>query len=268
MIKVKGLPRYDGGKSGNGTYQTLINHVPGGIRVIATACAGNCGLTRYIRPGEYNYINDLDKSVALKWSATLGADLRYSVTSFDCIAFLDILSATYKNKEDQVFVYIDLPYLFEARKSQKRLYKHEVDKEYHLRVLTKIATSRFKIMISHYPHPIYDEYLNDWEMVDYQSMTRKGLVTERIYMNYKLTGKLHDYTFLGSDYREREAWNRQRKNMIAKLGRMPMAVRNAMINDIASHFNAVMHRNKRLQYRKKLRYLSIYQGELLAEKSN
>ena len=75
-----------------------------------------------------------------------------------------------------------------------------------------------------------------WNSYDFQSMTRTGLRTETIFYNYDITSQLHDYSFIGNDFREREHYSRIRRNISKKFAVMDPLLRNAILDDL-SHSN-------------------------------
>lgn len=58
------------------------------------------------------------------------------------------------------------------------------------------------------------------------------MALERLYYNYDLTDQLHDYRFLGDDFRERERNTRIINNMVKKLARLDAPLRNAVMEKI------------------------------------
>lgn len=247
MIKVNGYASYDGGKSGNGTYQTLINHVPP-HKEFYSLFLGNCGLTRHIKLPDVVLLNDIDPAICRAWdnSNTKGLHI-WNCTALSILKMLQggyIFDRYERTPESGFkmetydpadrFVYLDPPYKMDTRKSQLPLYKFEMIDNDHMELLTQVtAMSDHKIMISHYPCELYDKMLHDWVKVDFRSMTRNGMAWERIYMNYKLEpGVLHDYRYLGGDFREREKNNRIKKNFVKKLKRLPTDLRNSIIQDL------------------------------------
>lgn len=62
-----GVGTYPGGKSGSGIYQRLINLIPR-HRILISAFAGHCGVTRHIRPAEQTIVIDRDETVCQWWS--------------------------------------------------------------------------------------------------------------------------------------------------------------------------------------------------------
>lgn len=61
-----GVSSYPGGKSGAGIYQRLINMIPR-HRVLISAFAGQCGVTRNIKPAEHTIVIDADEDVCAWW---------------------------------------------------------------------------------------------------------------------------------------------------------------------------------------------------------
>ncbi|MEM9825205.1 MAG: hypothetical protein AAF958_01390 [Planctomycetota bacterium] len=63
-----GLSSYPGGKSGSGIYQRLINRIPR-HRILVSAFAGQCGVTRNIKPAEHTVVIDADPDVCDWWDS-------------------------------------------------------------------------------------------------------------------------------------------------------------------------------------------------------
>ncbi|WP_432328885.1 hypothetical protein ACRQ5D_10775 [Mucilaginibacter sp. P25] len=155
----------------------------------------------------------------------------------------DVLRYLIAHKYDTAatFIYIDLPYLFSTRKGQRPVYRFEADEFKHIAVIKATrALKHARVMFSHYPNDLYDEMLAGWQTFNFMSTTRKGQVLERIYYNYELTDQLHDYSYIGEDFREREALSRVKKNFIRKLKRLDPQLRNAILQDLTSQKNALL----------------------------
>lgn len=236
---------YFGGKSAEGTYQTIINHIPP-HRVYMTLFAGNDGILKHIRPAEWSIINDINPDVIAAWTATgIGVMGGYELRCMDALTFLqgEINDLQWYRQREHIFIYLDPPYLSKSLKGQQPVYKHEFDtpQEHSLLLNRIVKLTGYKIMISHYPCSQYDTALigAGWNYLDFKSKTRKGMADERIYFNYELDGNLHDYNYIGKNYREREKISRQKKNFFAKLDRLPPLLRNAMLQEYE-----LQHRNK------------------------
>lgn len=233
MINAKAYQNYFGGKNSNGTYQTIINHIPP-HDVFMSLFLGNCAITRKIKPAKYSILNDLDTDVANNWKA-LNLPINYELLNEPALYILQHLK-NFTDCPGVIFIYLDPPYRKDARKSKVDVYKHEMSDNDHSDLLLQIVAmcdhKHIKMMVSHYPDPVYDAALVGWHTHDFLSTIRNGMALERIYYNYELTDQLHDYSYIGDDFREREALSRQKKNFIKKLNRLPEQLRNAILQDL------------------------------------
>ena len=74
-----------------------------------------------------------------------------------------------------------------------------------------------------------DKELEGWLSLSYKAMTRGGFAaTEYLWMNYPVPFELHDYRYLGENFREREKLNRRKKRWVARLESMPALERYAL----------------------------------------
>ena len=174
---MKPFLTYNGSKAGNGTYQAIINHIPK-HDVFVDAMVGNGGIFFNLNLPALTVINDIDRSVIDKYNDAPAPGL-----IVENAHYTGIINKYDVYGQGKVFFYFDPPYLMETRRSSKRLYKYEWNEDNHVNFLSKVNTVKNDVMISHYPCKLYDRYLKGWNHFDFQSMTRKGLATERIYMN-------------------------------------------------------------------------------------
>ena len=132
-------------------------------------------------------------------------------------------------------VYCDPPYLMETRSSQREIYRHELHAdEEHRALLSLLKTIPAAIAISGYWSELYAQELTGWRMISFQTVTRGGkLATEWLWMNYPEPMELHDYRYLGSNFRERERIKRKQKRWHARLERMPSVERYALLSAIS-----------------------------------
>lgn len=85
---------------------------------------------------------------------------------------------------DNVFMYIDPPYLLGTRAGKQ--YKHEMTDSDHEDLLKLLLKSKAQIMISGYESDLYNDYLADWEKKQFASCAEHGKPrTETVWMNYK-----------------------------------------------------------------------------------
>lgn len=87
---------------------------------------------------------------------------------------------------ENVFMYLDPPYLLESRTGKRKQYTHEMTDADHEELLKLILQSPAKIMISGYETEMYNDYLRGWEKAVFDSCAQGGARRrEVIWMNYK-----------------------------------------------------------------------------------
>lgn len=101
------------------------------------------------------------------------------------IANTDAIDLIKRFDHENVFMYLDPPYMIEARGSKRKQYNHEMTEEDHVKLLETIKSSKAKVMISGYQTDMYDEMLKDWNRVEIPSTAELGMKrTEIIWTNY------------------------------------------------------------------------------------
>ena len=96
-------------------------------------------------------------------------------------------------------------------------------------------------MISGYDSALYREMLQPitgtgqpWTHETFQTMTRGGTkATEHLWFNFAPPTVLHDYRYLGGNFRERERIKRRKTHWVNRLKLMPPAERAALLEAIA-----------------------------------
>lgn len=220
---------YNGGKSGNGTFQTIINQIPQCTTFI-DAMVGNGGIVCHLKLPDLTVINDIDSAVIDGFIFDGSHQiLKENIPVWDLID-------KYDRNGHGTFFYFDPPYLKSTRKSQLDLYKYEWTLEDHHRFLSKVLTVKSNCMISHYPCDIYDSSLSHWRKIKFQSMTRHGLATEAIYMNYPEPTTLQDYRYIGKDFIDRQRIKRKCHRLIKKIESLPIHERALIVSTLKSKF--------------------------------
>lgn len=237
----KPFKSYTGGKNGSGTYQTIINHIPP-HKYFFSLFLGNCAITRLIRPAVFSYLVDIDPVVLKRWKSLDLRDDKYMLIKSSALSFLKYIANDFPKlcKPSDCFIFLDPPYLKSTRRSDVDVYNFEMDFTDHADLLSQViemSGNGYNFMICCYPNVLYTDFLKDWHYVDYQSNTRSGMAIERIYFNYVLGDKLHDYRYLGADFRARERVKRIKNNMLLKLSTLEPMLRNSIISDINTYFN-------------------------------
>lgn len=130
-------------------------------------------------------------------------------------------------------VYCDPPYVRSTR--GRDLYRFEmtdVDHRHLLRVIRKIPA---RVLISGYWSEMYASALKSWNRITFEAMTRGGhTATEWLWFNFEPPAALHDYRYLGENFREREKLKRKKLRWTERLKRMPVLDRQALLLAIAS----------------------------------
>lgn len=256
---------YPGGKNGSGVYQRIINLMPP-HRVYIEPFLGGGAIYRLKRPAEVNIGLDLDPAViddfaggglpadpqnrdvpiggfdASSWQrqnlrpAPSGGsggsgwnrqiEPSHQVKRADAIAFLK--SYTFRGDE---LVYCDPPYLQETCSSRVR-YKFKMYDRQHRQLLRVLRTLPCPVIVSGYWSELYARELRDWNSTHFEAMTRGGMATEWLWFNYSQPTALHDYRYVGENYRDRQRIKRKKASWTGKLRRMPLMERQALLSVI------------------------------------
>lgn len=237
------LNQYDGGKGV--TFRHLINQTPP-HKTFVSAFAGGCALAMNKRPAERNIIIDRDERVIAAWvdhlaknggaaassRAAMGAAIvinveaaRWELYVGDAVVLLPLLGL-----DRDAFVYADPPYLFSARLQQRPLYKYEMGNEAeHGRLLGVLKGLECRVMLSGYWSDFYDDNL-DWRAVSFSAYDRgHNKRLEYLWMNYDEPVQLHDYSFLGDNFREREVIKRKAARWVNRFNSLGLLERQAII---------------------------------------
>lgn len=228
---------YPGGKNGAGVYQTIINLMPP-HEIYIEPFLGGGAIMRLKRPAKLNIGLDLDSSVIARFrdedrsarnSDTRDRDVdhrpKWRFDQADAIAFLRSYSFTGKE-----LVYCDPPYMHETR-VRRDLYRFEMSNGDHKKLLQVVRSIPARVMISGYFTKLYASELGKWNHATFQAVTRGGSVrTEWLWFNFERPIALHDYRYLGRNFRERERIKRKTLRWSNRLSRMPDLERRALLH--------------------------------------
>jgi len=241
---------YPGGKNGAGTYQKIINQLPA-HRVYIEPFFGSGAIMRAKRPAQINIGADLDRGV-LEWASGMISPGTPAI--FDDPAALiaaasnikpddagphyfffngpaAVLLCMYPLRGDEL-CYCDPPYLADVRRGgQRPLYGFEMmDEQDHQALLTLLKLLPCPVALSGYESDLYNEELDGWRLYQFQAVTRGGSVaTECLWMNYPEPTVLHDYQYLGDDFRERERIKRRKDRWVRRLQKLDGYERQAIL---------------------------------------
>lgn len=207
--------RYPGGKGGAGVYQTIINLMPDHDTYIEAFVGGGNVLERK-RQAASTIVIDRDAAVCEHWRKAAPAA---TVVNGDAVLWLREREWTGRE-----LVYCDPPYVHSTR-TVRSLYNYEMTDEQHAELLSVLLSVRAACMLSGYRNALYDDVLRDWRRIDFQAMTRGGVRTESVWLNYEPPAVPFDLSYVGQNYRERERIKRKRDRWHARLERMEPAER-------------------------------------------
>jgi DNA adenine methylase len=227
---------YPGGKAGSGVYQTIINQIPPHEVYIEPFLGGGAVLL-HKRPARSSIGIDADGDVITYWMDQIVA----SGDAYDWLTGVTVRQGDARNFlksydwQGGEFVYCDPPYLFDVRSCRRPIYTCEFgDVDQHWKLLDVLLSLSCRVAISGYWSSLYGEMLANWRTINFRTRTRGGrMATEWLWMNYSEPIRLHDYRYLGANFRERERIKRIKMRWSARLARMDRLERYAVLASIA-----------------------------------
>jgi DNA adenine methylase len=165
-------------------------------------------------------------------SATAGAGggIRFEFAVADAVDWMDKRQWTGRE-----LVYCDPPYLLAARSCARRIYRYELNVPGHIALLAVVTRLPCMVQVSGYWSELYATTLAGWRSISFQAQTRGGWpATEWLWMNYPEPVELHDYRYLGRDFRERARLKRLHTRWLARLQRMGVLERGALLSAISA----------------------------------
>jgi len=229
--------RYPGGKSGSGVYQRIISQMPPHERYVEPFLGGGA-VMRHKRPARYNLGIDLDGAAvqradnlarAGEWLSARArpagcGDVSWEWLNVDALDWLGRWVPPART-----LVYCDPPYPMSVRSSPHRMYRYELSEDRHRELLDVLRELSALVMVSGYSCELYDQALSSWRVVRYRTMTRGGrMADECLWCNYPEPTELHDYRYLGRDFRERERIRRKQARWVRRLSEMSVLERRAV----------------------------------------
>lgn len=233
------LAEYPGSKGGEGVWQRIISQMPP-HRVYIEPFIGSGVVFKRKRAAAINIGVDADPGVITLHKTAPLAKSDDGIRTFICgdaISFLD----GFDWRGDEC-VYCDPPYLFKTRSCKRRYYRRElsrqlrfceVDDAWHEALLAVLKKIPAFVIVSGYRSELYADELEHWRCVYVPTVTRGGPVTECLWCNFPEPTVLHDYRWLGSDFRERERIKKRTNRLVAKLQALPSLERSALLSAVA-----------------------------------
>jgi hypothetical protein len=92
------------------------------------------------------------------------------------------------------------------------------------------------VMVSGYDSVLYRVRLAKWRMVTFPAKTHVGVRQECVWLNFGMPSVLHDASFYGATFREREAAKRRHSRMMERFQRMDPIERNHVLQQLNERF--------------------------------
>ncbi|ECG1391002.1 TPA_asm: DNA adenine methylase [Salmonella enterica subsp. houtenae serovar 45:g,z51:-] len=221
---------YLGSKAASGVYQKIIAEMPPHDTYIETHLGGGAIMLRK-PPARHNVGIDKDEEALTNFMEREGYEQipNLQLVNHDAVDVLEKFFLYPPAVGNRVLLYVDPPYLHETRTSNAR-YRCEYQVADHVRLLTclKSLPPEIQIILSGYPSQLYDDLLPGWRSKEFQAMTRGGVRTEKIWMNYP-EGRAYSHAFAGKDYNDRHRIKRKVERWRAKYAALPPAERLAIM---------------------------------------
>jgi len=208
---------FPGGKGG--LFRQLINLIPD-HRVYIETHLGSGAVLRNKRPAQVSYGVERDELTLADWplDAVPGLNLVHD----DATEFL----RRYRFAGDE-FVYVDPPYVRSSRR-RPRVYRHELDDQAHIDLLSVLERVNAKVMISGYANPVYDERLAHWHRKEF-TVGGHGLThREVVWLNYTPPEVPFDNRYAGDTFRERQRIKRKQERLRGRIEAMPAVERDML----------------------------------------
>jgi len=221
------------------SFREIINLMPPHRRYVETHLGAGAVLRRK-RPAAETIGIEIDPAVVERWRALSLPDL--CLIEGDAHIVLPELAL-----DDADLVYCDPPYHPETRRSRRHYYRFDYDEAAHEALLDLLLSLRCRIILSGYRNDLYDARLSDWIRTDYLALTHRGQVIESAWTNFEPGPPLHDYTYIGADFRERERLRRRASGLARRIGSAePIELHAALAGLAGTHPEAVLAAAERI----------------------
>ncbi len=242
------IDNYPGSKGANGVYQWIINQIPY-YTLYAELFGGSAFIAEKIAPlvQKQHVVIEKSKTVWMQYPEDTRPYLELPSPQKKAENILyengcgrkwlkSVIDTQGEAVTNGLFVYLDPPYIKTSRRDPRNIYEHEWTDEQHKEFLELVVQAKFKIMISGYDCEMYNDALVGWRTSTFDTMTRGGIATEKIWMNYDIsTLDLATSEFLGRDFKDRQRINRRKKAYANKFLKMPLHERNAILHYIQNN---------------------------------
>lgn len=173
---------------------------------------GGGAVLRQKKPALKNIAIDRDPKVIQYWGARLPNFIQ--LVEGDAVEYLK--NFPFFGNE---LIYSDPPYLPETRR-RRRVYTYDYDKSDHEGLLSLLTKLPCMVLISGYESEFYNDMLQGWNKTQFKAKTHTDTRQEVVWFNFPPAKKLHETTYFGSTFRERQVIKRRQQRLRDRIIRM------------------------------------------------
>lgn len=164
---------------------------------------------RHKRAAERQIGIDIDPAVIATWQNMPEPPCEFACT--DAVQFLDGI-----NVDTQTLIYADPPYV-RATRRRSRIYRFDYTDADHERLIECLRSKSCMVMLFGYDNKLYRHALATWNRIVFRAKTHTGIREESVWINFDVPAKLHDGSYLGRNFREREVVKRRKSRLQSRI---------------------------------------------------
>jgi len=197
---------FSGGKGKS--YPHLLNLMPPHQTYIESHLGGGA-VMRHKRVAQRQIGIDIDPAVIAKWKNM--STVPCEVVCADAVQYLNGIEI-----DTKTLIYADPPYVRATRK-RSRVYRFDYTDADHQQLIECLRSKSCMVMLSGYDDELYRRALRDWRQVSFRAKTHTGVREESVWINFDIPTQLHDSSYFGRDFREREIVKRRRARLQSRI---------------------------------------------------
>jgi DNA adenine methylase len=211
--------RYAGGKGKS--YPHLLNLMPPHRTYIESHLGGGAVMRRK-RAAQRQLGIDIDPAVITRWQDI--PDRPCEIVCADAVQYLDQISV-----DAQTLIYADPPYVRTTRR-RSRVYRFDYTDADHERLIECLRSKSCMVMLSGYDNELYRCALAGWNRIVFHAKTHTGIREESVWINFDLPTRLHDSTYLGNSFRQREIIKRRQLRLQSRIEKLSPIEQHSLFN--------------------------------------
>lgn len=215
---------YPGGKGK--CFQHIINLFPPHTTYIETHLGGGAVL-RNKKPAVHSVGIDKDARVISFWRRRYPRLAEYINT--DALNFLRIYPFV-----GSELIYCDPPYLPSTRK-RARVYRCDLTEADHSALLDTLVQLPCRVVISGYSSELYHSRLKSWNTFRFLVKTHTCVREECVWTNYPAPNRLHEMSYFGMTYRDRQNHKRRIDRLRNRIARLKKPEQYELIEWLSNH---------------------------------